>query len=323
MTKSRDIIGGFERYVVPSYARFPIALVEERHKVWDADGKVYLDFLGGIAVNALGHSHQKSRRQYVDRRKRWSMFPTFTITPNQAELAKELSELSLGGKCFCNSGAEANEALIKLARLWGNASGKHEIVCMENSFHGRTLATLAATGQAKYRAGFDPMPGGFVHARFNDIDSVRAAITERTAAVLVEAVQGEGGVLPSAPGFLQSLRALCDEKNILLLFDEVQCGMGRTGHWFGFQADDVKPDAFSLAKALGNSPHRRAGHKPQTCRRASTRQTCKHLWRHAACLRSRTGRDKNHPRRTPRPRPGQQAPVSKPASRRLQSAMST
>ncbi len=254
MTKSANIIGEFERYVVPSYARFPIALVRGKGtKVWDTDGKVYLDFLAGIAVNSLGHSHPKVAKAICEQAGTLTHVSNLYYHQNQAELAKELSELSLGGKCFfCNSGAEANEALIKLARLWGRADGKHEIICMENSFHGRTLATLAATGQAKHRDGFEPMPAGFAHARFNDLDSVRAAVTEQTAAVLVEAVQGEGGVLPAAPDFLQGLRALCDEKNILLLFDEVQCGMGRTGHWFGFQAYDVKPDAFSLAKALGN-----------------------------------------------------------------------
>lgn len=254
MTKSEEVIGGYDRYVIPSYARFPIVLVRGKGvKVWDADGKVYLDFLGGIAVNGLGHSHPRVVQAIRDQAETLTHVSNLYYNANQAALAKALSEVSLGGKCFfCNSGAEANEALIKLARLWGHARGRYEVVCMENSFHGRTLATLAATGQAKYREGFEPIPIGFAHARYNDLESVRAAVNDRTVAVLVEAVQGEGGVIPSAPGFLAGLRALCDEKDILLLCDEVQCGMGRTGHWFGFQAYDVKPDAFSLAKSLGN-----------------------------------------------------------------------
>ncbi|MFH0880304.1 MAG: acetylornithine transaminase, partial [Lentisphaerota bacterium] len=170
----------------------------------------------------------------------------------QPQLAKALSERSLGGKCFfCNSGAEANEGMIKLARLWGHEKGKYEIITMRNSFHGRTLATLTATGQTKYQKGFEPMMQGCVYADFNNLDSIKAAITDKTVAVLVEAVQGEGGIIPAEPAFLKGLRALCDEKGLLMLCDEVQCGMGRTGKWFGYQNYDVKPDAMSLAKSLG------------------------------------------------------------------------
>jgi len=164
-----------------------------------------------------------------------------------------LSEISLGGKCFfCNSGAEANEGLIKLARLWGHDNGKYEVICMNNSFHGRTLATAAATGQSKVQKGFEPMPEGFVHAEFNDIDSIKALVNDKTVAVMLEAIQGEGGVVPADPGFMKAVRELCDENDLLMLCDEVQCGMGRTGNWFGFQAYDVEPDAFSMAKALGS-----------------------------------------------------------------------
>ncbi|MCP4048130.1 MAG: acetylornithine/succinylornithine family transaminase, partial [Gammaproteobacteria bacterium] len=173
----------------------------------------------------------------------------------QPQLAKALAEHSglPGAKCFfCNSGAEANEGLIKLARLWGSDKGKYEIVTMQQSFHGRTLATLTATGQDKVKTGFGPLPEGFAYANFNDLPSVEEAITSKTAAVLVEALQGEGGVIPADAEFMKGLRALCDEKGILLLCDEVQCGMGRTGKWFGFQNYDVQPDAFSLAKGLGN-----------------------------------------------------------------------
>jgi acetylornithine/N-succinyldiaminopimelate aminotransferase len=175
------------------------------------------------------------------------------ISENQAQLARRLSELALGGKCFfCNSGAEANEGLIKLARLWGSAKEKFEIISMTNSFHGRTLATAAATGQEKVQHGFEPMPEGFYHVDYNDVDAVRAMITDNTVGVLVEAIQGEGGVVPAAEGFLADVRALCDEHNLLMLCDEVQCGMGRTGDWWGFQGAGVLPDAFSTAKGLGS-----------------------------------------------------------------------
>jgi acetylornithine/succinyldiaminopimelate/putrescine aminotransferase len=170
-------------------------------------------------------------------------------------LAKALSGLSglPGARCFfCNSGAEANEGLIKLARLWGSGTGRYEVITMRQSFHGRTLATLTATGQEKVQKGFGPLPEGFVYAHFNDLESVEDAITPRTAAVLVEALQGEGGVIPAEPEFLAGLRKLCDERGLLLLCDEVQCGMGRTGKWFGFQNYGIQPDAFSLAKGLGN-----------------------------------------------------------------------
>jgi len=171
----------------------------------------------------------------------------------QALLAQKLSKLSLNGKCFfCNSGAEANEAMIKLARLWGSAKGKYEIITMQNSFHGRTLATIAATGQAKVQKGFDPLPIGFAFAEFNNLDSVKAAVNERTVAVMVEAVQGEGGVMPADEEFMVGVRKLCDDKGLLMLCDEVQCGMGRTGKWFGWQHYPLKPDAFTLAKSLAD-----------------------------------------------------------------------
>ena len=171
----------------------------------------------------------------------------------QPELARRLSDLSgLAKAFFCNSGAEANEALIKLVRLWGNAQGRNEIITFEGSFHGRTLAAITATAQPKYHEGFQPLPGGFQYATFNDIESVEALITDKTAAILVEPVQGEGGVRPASSEFLQSLRALCDAEGILLVFDEVQCGMGRTGQWFAGQSYDVQPDAMTLAKALGS-----------------------------------------------------------------------
>ena len=170
-------------------------------------------------------------------------------------LAKKLVELSgLGGKVFfCNSGAEANEAAIKLARKWGAQNGgRYEIVTMRQGFHGRTLATLAATGQSWCQEGYDPLPVGFTYADFNDIESVKAAVTEKTVAIMLEAVQGEGGVMPATPEFMAGVRALCDEKNLLMICDEVQSGMGRTGNWFAWQGYDVKPDMFTLAKAIAD-----------------------------------------------------------------------
>ncbi|NLE67608.1 MAG: aspartate aminotransferase family protein [Lentisphaerae bacterium] len=254
MTENSEVAELFSNYVIPNYARKPIAFVRGKGtRVWDSSGKVYLDFLGGIAVQGAGHCHPEITKAIQAQAERLVHVSNLYWTENQGLLARELSGLSLKGKCFfCNSGAEANEALIKLARYWGREKGKFEIVSMKNSFHGRTLATLSATGQAKVQAGFEPLAPGFVYADFNNLASVRDAVTEHTAAVLVEAVQGEGGVIPAQPDFMKGLRELCDEKGILLLCDEIQCGMGRTGSWFGFQAYGIEPDAISLAKGLGN-----------------------------------------------------------------------
>ncbi|MCF7848205.1 MAG: aspartate aminotransferase family protein [Kiritimatiellales bacterium] len=244
-----------KQYVMPTYAP-GLALVKGKGtKVWDAEGNEYLDFLAGIAVTNIGHCHPAMVKAVQEQVATLVHVSNIYYNEKQPQLAKSLAEKSgiAGAKCFfCNSGAEANEGLIKLARLWGSATGKYEIITMRQSFHGRTLATLTATGQEKVQKGFAPLPEGFVHANFNDLESVKNAVTSKTAAILCEAVQGEGGVLPADPGFLEGLRELCNAKGILLLFDEVQCGMGRTAKWFGFQNYDVRPDAFSLAKGLGN-----------------------------------------------------------------------
>ena len=242
-----------KKYLIPTYAP-ELALVKgSGTKVWDAEGNEYLDFLAGIAVLNVGHCHPNVVIAIQKQAAKLMHVSNLYYNERQPQLAEKLSAVAGGGKCFfCNSGAEANEGLIKLARLHGSASGKFEVITMKNSFHGRTLATLTATGQEKVQTGFAPLPTGFVYAEFNNLDSVKAAITDQTAAILVEAVQGEGGVLPADPDFLTGLRTLCDEKDILLLLDEVQTGIGRTGHWFGFQAYGIQPDAFSLAKGLGN-----------------------------------------------------------------------
>lgn len=252
MKPAEDLQALHARYVMPTYAPGPLLVKGRGAKVWDADGRKYLDFLSGIAVTNIGHCHPRLVRAI--RRQVGRLMHVSNLFHNelQPQLARALAERSLGGKCFfCNSGAEANEALIKLARLWGHAEGRYEIITMRNSFHGRTLATLAATGQGKVQKGFDPLPPGFALADFNDLASVQAAVTDRTVAVLVEAVQGEGGVRPARPDFIKGLDAFCKQKNLLLLFDEVQAGMGRTGYWFGHQRYGIEPDAFSLAKGLG------------------------------------------------------------------------
>lgn len=253
MSQTHDIIKMHRQYVMPTYAPGLVLVEGDGAVVRDADGKSYLDFLAGIAVVTVGHCHPRVTEAIRQQAGRLVHVSNLYYNEHQPALAKALAERSLGGKCFfCNSGAEANEAIIKLARLWGADQGKYEIVSMRNSFHGRTLATLTATGQDKVQKGFAPLPDGFVYADFNQLDSCRAAVTDKTAAILVEALQGEGGILPADPDFLQGLRALCDEKGLLLLMDEVQCGMGRTGKWFGYRHYGIEPDAIAIAKGLGN-----------------------------------------------------------------------
>ncbi|MBT3192835.1 MAG: aspartate aminotransferase family protein [Verrucomicrobia bacterium] len=243
----------YGQYVMPTYAPEVAFVKGKGTKVWDADGKVYLDFVAGISVLNVGYSHPTVVGAIQDQAAELVHVSNLYYCENQAKLAKQLSDLSIKGKCFfSNSGAEANEGMIKLARLWGHEQGKYEIICMKNSFHGRTLATAAATGQEKVQKGFEPMPEGFVHADYNDIESVKALVNEKTVAIMLEAIQGEGGIIPADEQFMKDVRALCDEKDLLMLCDEVQCGLGRSGEWFGFQAYGVEPDAFSVAKALGS-----------------------------------------------------------------------
>lgn len=253
MSKSTDIAALFDQYVMHTYS--PSVTLVRGHgcKVWDADKKVYLDFTAGIAVQNVGHCHPKVVKAIQDQAAAMTHCSNLFYSPNQALLAQRLSKLSLGGKCFfCNCGATANEAMVKLARLYGHEQGRFEVITMQNSFHGRTLAMIAATGQSKVQKGFDPLPLGFAYAEFNNLESVRAQINPRTVAILVEAVQGEGGVLVATKEFMAGVRALCDEHGLLMLCDEVQCGMGRTGAWFGWQKTGVKPDAFTLAKAIAS-----------------------------------------------------------------------
>ena len=242
-----------QQYVLGTYAPAMLLTRGAMSWVWDGDGRKYLDFATGISVCNLGHCHPRVTEAIQLQAATLVHVSNLFYNENQPRLAAAIARHSFGGRVFfANSGAEANEGMIKLARKWGHDQGKWQILCMEESFHGRTLATLAATGRAKYRKGFQPDVDGFMHVPFNDLAAVRAAITPQTAAVLMEPVQGEGGIRPATQEFMAGLRQLCDNRGLLLLVDEVQCGMGRTGRMFAHQHYGITPDAMSLAKALGN-----------------------------------------------------------------------
>jgi len=253
---NNEIAGKGQEYVLNNYGRFPIAPVKGKGSyLWDASGKQYLDFVGGIAVCILGHCHDELIQVLQEQSKQlWHVSNLYWIK-SQVDLAEKLVNNSgLGKVFFCNSGAEANEAAIKLARKYfyrQKQEHKNEIIVFNDSFHGRTLGTLAATGQEKYRLGFAPLPAGFKYADFNNLSSVGQLINENTCAIMVEPVQGEGGIKPAEPKFLKGLRQICDQKEILLICDEVQCGMGRTGKLFAYQTYEVLPDIVTMAKGLG------------------------------------------------------------------------
>ncbi len=246
----------FDRSVMGTYKRYPLVLSRgEGCRVWDLEGKEYLDCVAGIAVCSLGHSHPKVVEAIRKQAGILTHVSNLYYTEVQGLLAERLVQASFAGKVFfCNSGAEANEAAIKLARKYGNEvlGGKNEIITMEGSFHGRTLATITATGQAKFQAGFEPLPAGFRYVPYNDLSALEAAVDGKTCAVLVEPVQAEGGVRVPDPGYLQGVREICDRKGILLILDEVQTGMGRTGTFLAHEAEGITPDIATLAKALGN-----------------------------------------------------------------------
>ena len=239
--------------IVGTYARYPAAMVSGSGcKLTDADGKEYLDFLSGIAVCALGHSHPRVSEAIRLQAEKLVHVSNLYYTEPQIELAELLVSHSFGDKVFfCNSGAEANEAAIKLARIH-SPEGRYKIISLAGSFHGRTLATVAATGQAKFHAGFEPLPGGFCFAPFGDLEALEAMIDETTCAILCEPLQGEGGVRPLEKDYLRGIRDLCDHHGLLLIFDEIQTGMGRTGTLFAYEQLGVEPDIMSMAKALGN-----------------------------------------------------------------------
>lgn len=251
-----EVIARGERYIMNTYNRLPLALVRgEGSYVWDSSGRKYLDFVTGLAVNSLGHRHPRVIEAVRTQLELLFHCSNLYWSSPQVELARLLVENSgLDKVFFCNSGAEANEGAIKLARKYARKKwgpGKFEIISMLKSFHGRTLATLAATGQEKFRRGFEPIPPGFIHVPFNDIHALETAVGPATCAVLLEPVQGEGGVYVGGKEYLKQVRRLCDDAGLLLVLDEVQCGMGRTGKLFAFQHYDIKPDIVTLAKALG------------------------------------------------------------------------
>lgn len=251
-----DVAARGQQYIMNTYGRYPLSFVKGQGSLlWDADGKSYLDFVGGIAVCVLGHC----RPELVAVLKKqaetlWHISNLYWIEPQVKAAAKLVAASGMDKVFFCNSGAEANEAALKLSRKYfyrqGRAQRNH-FITFRQSFHGRTLATVTATGQHKYQEGFEPLPAGFNYAEFNNLDSVAALIDDETAAILVEPVQGEGGIRPASAEFLFGLRQLCDEAGMLLIFDEVQCGMGRTGSLFAFQHYGVKPDIVTIAKGLG------------------------------------------------------------------------
>lgn len=243
----------FDQYMVPVFAPASFILVKgDGAKLWAQDGKDYIDFAGGIAVNALGHAHPVAVKALIEQgQKLWHIGNGYTNEP-VLKLAKQLVDHTFADKVFfANSGAEANEAALKLARKIGLAKGKSNIVAFDNSFHGRTLFTVAAGGQPKYSKDFAPLPGGIIHVPFNDLAAAKAVIDEQTCAVIVEPIQGEGGVLPADAEFLQGLRQLCDDTGALLIFDEVQTGVGRTGALYAYMNTGVVPDILTTAKALG------------------------------------------------------------------------
>lgn len=250
--KSEKLFQRDRRYIMATYPRQPLLVTRARGAtVWDASGRAYLDFVSGLGVCGAGHVNPAVLKALESQaRKVWHVSNYYYTRP-PVDLAEQLSKRSLGGKVFfCNSGAEANECAVKLARKW--ADGRFQIVTFDNAFHGRTIAMLAATGQDKFQEGFGPMPEGFIRGRFNDLSSLKYLIGPRTAGILVEPVQGEGGVRVASREFLQGLRRLCDKYQLLLIFDEVQCGLGRTGKLFAYEHSGVVPDILVLAKGLGD-----------------------------------------------------------------------
>ena len=256
MKSNQELIKLTNKHVAKNYGRYPIGLVRGKGMVvWDASGKKYIDFVAGLAVDNLGHCPPS----VVDAIRKQSgkllhVSNLYHIEP-QSQLAAELTRLTFANKFFfCNSGTEANEAAIKLARRWFYDKGqpkRFEIITMNDSFHGRTMASLSATAQKKIHIGFKPLLPGFKYVPFNDITALKKAVTKKTCAVLIEPIQGEGGVNPAQKTYLKTLRKICNEKGILLIFDEIQTGFGRTGPLFAYERYKIKPDIITLAKALG------------------------------------------------------------------------
>jgi acetylornithine/N-succinyldiaminopimelate aminotransferase len=249
--KTRAVIDTFDRFVVPNYRRFPVCLTRgSGSKVWDAEGNEYLDLFPGWGCNLLGHCPEPVVRAVQEQVARLIHVPNTWYTEAQGAWAQLLAERSFGGQAFfCNSGTEANEAAIKLVRL--RSEGKrYKIITFRGGFHGRTMGSVTATAQPKYHEGLGPMLAGFQYAPHGDLEAVERIIDDQTGGILVEPILGEGGIVPAPAGFLQGLRRIADERDLLLVFDEVQCGCGRTGKWFGYQHFGVTPDVITLAKSL-------------------------------------------------------------------------
>lgn len=249
---TNETIELFQRCVIANYGRTPVVIDRAAGaEMWDADGKRYLDLFPGWGCSLLGHCHPRVVEAIREQAGRLIHVDNTFYTEVQGRLAEKLHDCGFGGKSFfCNSGAEANEAAIKLARRH-TPEGRYKIITMERSFHGRTFGAMSATAQSRTHAGHEPLVPGFVYVPYNDVDAAAGAITEETAAILVEPIQGEGGVNIPDDDYLPALRDLCSEKQILLILDEVQTGCGRTGKWFGYQHSDIEPDIMTLAKALG------------------------------------------------------------------------
>ena len=253
MSKENDIQTRNDAVFVNNYLRYPVVIKRgEGCILYGADNREYVDFLSGIAVCSLGHCHPKVTEAVCEQAGKLVHVSNLYYTEPQTELSELLVANSFADKVFmCNSGAEANEAAIKLARIHSD-KGRYQILSLEGSFHGRTLATVAATGQPKFHQGFEPMPEGFIHAPFGDLEEIAKRVTPATCAILCEPIQGESGVRPLSKEYLQGLRELCDRNGLFLIFDEVQTGMGRTGTLFAYEQTGVVPDIMTLAKALGN-----------------------------------------------------------------------
>jgi len=253
---NRDIIDLGGKYLFQIYPRAPLALVRGKGcRVWDADGKEYLDFFASTVVVNLGHCHPNVTRAITEQANTILHVSNLHHSAPQAELAQRLVTASFADRAFfCNSGAEANEAAIKLARKYGadHGGGRYEIITAVGSFHGRTIATITATGQEKVRRGFQPLPEGFRYAPYDDISALEATITDRTIAIMLEPVLGEGGIVVPAADYLERVRELCDRHALLLILDEVQTGMGRLGKLFGYQHTGITPDVMTLGKGLGS-----------------------------------------------------------------------
>ncbi|KFO68501.1 acetylornithine aminotransferase [Smithella sp. SCADC] len=253
----KEIMASANEYIMNTYKRFPVVLVKGSGvKVWDVKGKEYLDFAAGIAVCSLGHSHPQVIAAVKEQIEKLTHVSNLYYTEPQTHLAKLLVDNSFADKVFfCNSGAEANEAAIKLARKYAHENmgpDKYELITMKDSFHGRTMATITATGQEKFQFGFTPLLEGFTYVPFNDLQALEKAISAKTCGVMLEPIQGEGGVNIPDEKYLASVREICDRYGILLIVDEVQAGMGRTGKLFAYEHSGIKPDIMTLAKALGN-----------------------------------------------------------------------